>query len=114
MRFSLRTSGDSDHEGCYLSVGHNQPLEDCGFNVTAKTFFIIHGWTVSPGEGALPLDTRFGFLCFGQLKRRLVLPDSALSRSPPLFLWLLVLQTAVKNVMGTSLRGQCGLQQGGI
>ncbi|XP_040488300.1 endothelial lipase isoform X2 [Ursus maritimus] len=47
VRFSLRTSGDSDHEGCYLSVGHNQPLEDCGFNVTAKTFFIIHGWTMS-------------------------------------------------------------------
>ncbi|XP_030890866.1 endothelial lipase [Leptonychotes weddellii] len=47
VRFNLRTSGDSDHEGCYLSLGHNQPLEDCGFNMTAKTFFIIHGWTMS-------------------------------------------------------------------
>ncbi|XP_026924743.2 endothelial lipase isoform X2 [Acinonyx jubatus] len=47
VRFNLRTSGDSEHEGCYLSLGHNQPLEDCGFNMTAKTFFIIHGWTMS-------------------------------------------------------------------
>lgn len=47
VRFNLRTSEDSEHEGCYLPVGHDQPLEDCGFNVTAKTFFIIHGWTMS-------------------------------------------------------------------
>lgn len=47
MRFNLRTSEDPEHEGCYLSFDHNQPLEDCGFNMTAKTFFIIHGWTVS-------------------------------------------------------------------
>lgn len=104
VRFNLRTSEDAEHEGCYLSLGHNQPLEDCGFNMTAKTFFIIHGWAVSPGEGALQLDTGFGFFCFGQLKRILVLPDSTLST--PLFsCGLLVFQTAVKNVMGTSLRG---------
>ncbi|XP_061024951.1 endothelial lipase isoform X1 [Eubalaena glacialis] len=47
VRFNLRTSEDPEHEGCYLSFGHNQPLEDCGFNMTAKTFFIIHGWTMS-------------------------------------------------------------------
>ncbi|XP_007197288.2 endothelial lipase [Balaenoptera acutorostrata] len=47
VRFNLRTSEDPEHEGCYLSFGHNQSLEDCGFNVTAKTFFIIHGWTMS-------------------------------------------------------------------
>ncbi|XP_011929982.1 PREDICTED: endothelial lipase isoform X3 [Cercocebus atys] len=45
VRFNLRTSKDPEHEGCYLSLGHSQPLEDCGFNMTAKTFFIIHGWT---------------------------------------------------------------------
>jgi triacylglycerol lipase len=49
VRFNLRTSKDPEHEGCYLSLGHNRVLEDCGFNMTAKTFFIIHGWTVSPG-----------------------------------------------------------------
>lgn len=49
VRFNLRVSEDPEHEGCYLPLGHNQPLEDCGFNMTAKTFFIIHGWAVSPG-----------------------------------------------------------------
>nr|KAF6471507.1 lipase G, endothelial type [Molossus molossus] len=47
VRFNLRISEDPEHEGCYLSLGHNQSLEDCGFNMTAKTFFIIHGWTMS-------------------------------------------------------------------
>uniref|UniRef100_A0A8B9YK36 Lipase G, endothelial type n=1 Tax=Bos mutus grunniens TaxID=30521 RepID=A0A8B9YK36_BOSMU len=47
VRFNLRTSEDPEDEGCDLSLGHSQPLEDCGFNVTAKTFFIIHGWTMS-------------------------------------------------------------------
>lgn len=47
VRFNLRTSEDPEHEGCYLPLGHNQLLEDCGFNMTAKTFFIIHGWTMS-------------------------------------------------------------------
>nr|XP_027804832.1 endothelial lipase isoform X2 [Marmota flaviventris] len=47
VSFNLRTSKDPEHEGCYLSLGHNQSLEDCGFDVTAKTFFIIHGWTTS-------------------------------------------------------------------
>ncbi|XP_054439603.1 endothelial lipase isoform X2 [Pteronotus mesoamericanus] len=47
VRFNLRISKDPEHEGCYLSFGHNQTLEDCGFNMTAKTFFIIHGWTMS-------------------------------------------------------------------
>lgn len=37
-----------------------------------------------PEEGAL-LSTRFDFLCFGQLKRKLVLPDPSLSL--PVFLW---------------------------
>ncbi|XP_006891814.1 PREDICTED: endothelial lipase [Elephantulus edwardii] len=47
VKFNLRTSVDPDHEGCYFFLGHNQSLEDCGFNITAKTFFIIHGWTMS-------------------------------------------------------------------
>lgn len=47
VRFNLRTSKDPEHEGCYLSLKHDQPLGDCGFNLTAKTFFIIHGWTMS-------------------------------------------------------------------
>ncbi|XP_059563255.1 endothelial lipase [Myotis daubentonii] len=47
VRFNLRTSEDAEHDGCYLPLGHNQPLEDCGFNMTAKTFFIIHGWAMT-------------------------------------------------------------------
>ncbi|XP_037364428.1 endothelial lipase isoform X2 [Talpa occidentalis] len=46
VRFNLRTSQDREHEGCYLSFNHNELSEDCGFNMTAKTFFIIHGWTL--------------------------------------------------------------------
>uniref|UniRef100_A0A8C2MGQ7 Endothelial lipase n=1 Tax=Cricetulus griseus TaxID=10029 RepID=A0A8C2MGQ7_CRIGR len=47
VSFNVRTSMDPEHEGCNLSLGDNQLLEDCGFNMTAKTFFIIHGWTMS-------------------------------------------------------------------
>lgn len=112
VRFNLRTSEDPELEGCYLSLGDNQPLEDCGFNMTAKTFFIIHGWTVSPGEGALQLYTGFGFFCLGQLKRILVLPDSTLS--PPLFLWAACISDSSEDCNGHCAEGQSGLQQGGI
>nr|XP_055219959.1 endothelial lipase-like isoform X1 [Gorilla gorilla gorilla] len=37
----------SEHEGCYLSLGHSQSLEDSSFNMTTKTLFIIHRWTMS-------------------------------------------------------------------
>uniref|UniRef100_A0A7N4PAJ8 Lipase G, endothelial type n=1 Tax=Sarcophilus harrisii TaxID=9305 RepID=A0A7N4PAJ8_SARHA len=47
VRFNVRTSKNPEHEGCYLSTGHDQHLKDCDFNTTAKTFFIIHGWTMS-------------------------------------------------------------------
>ncbi|GAB1301864.1 Endothelial lipase [Apodemus speciosus] len=45
--FNIRTSKDPEHEGCNLSLGDSKLLENCGFNMTAKTFFIIHGWTMS-------------------------------------------------------------------
>ncbi|CAO2594439.1 Endothelial lipase [Lemmus lemmus] len=47
VAFNIRTSKDPEHEGCNLFLGDSQLLEDCGFNMTAKTFFIIHGWTMS-------------------------------------------------------------------
>uniref|UniRef100_A0A8D0HDE2 Lipase G, endothelial type n=1 Tax=Sphenodon punctatus TaxID=8508 RepID=A0A8D0HDE2_SPHPU len=47
VKFNVRTSTDPEDEGCYLSIGQDKCLEDCKFNVTAKTFFIIHGWTMS-------------------------------------------------------------------
>lgn len=47
VRFNLRTSSDPEHKGCYLSLGHDQLLATCGFNTTAKTFFVLHGWTMS-------------------------------------------------------------------
>ncbi|KAM9394319.1 endothelial lipase isoform 2-T2 [Pholidichthys leucotaenia] len=43
----MRRSLDLDQEGCYLQVGNKECLEKCGFNATAKTIFIIHGWTIS-------------------------------------------------------------------
>ncbi|KAL1773693.1 endothelial lipase [Sigmodon hispidus] len=45
--FNIRTSKDPEHEGCNISLGNDQYLEDCGFNMTAKTFFVFHGWTMS-------------------------------------------------------------------
>ncbi|XP_062455259.1 endothelial lipase [Rhea pennata] len=47
VRFNLRSSPDAEHEGCYLAVGEAARLRECNFNVTAKTFLIIHGWTMS-------------------------------------------------------------------
>ena len=43
----MRKSLDLDEEGCYLQAGHRGCLEECGFNATTKTIFIIHGWTVA-------------------------------------------------------------------
>ncbi|NXW51379.1 LIPE lipase, partial [Nyctiprogne leucopyga] len=47
VKFHLRTSPDTEEEGCALTIGHHECLEECEFNVTAKTFLIIHGWTMS-------------------------------------------------------------------
>ncbi|KAM3655846.1 endothelial lipase [Ammospiza maritima maritima] len=47
VKFGLRSSPDAGEDGCALAIGQQQCLEDCEFNVTAKTFFIIHGWTMS-------------------------------------------------------------------
>ncbi|KFQ85858.1 Endothelial lipase, partial [Phoenicopterus ruber ruber] len=46
-KFNLRSSPDAEEDGCVLALGQHKSLEDCKFNVTAKTFFIIHGWTMS-------------------------------------------------------------------
>ncbi|KFQ45261.1 Endothelial lipase, partial [Nestor notabilis] len=46
-KFSLRSAAHAEEEGCAIAVGQHKYLEDCRFNVTAKTFFIIHGWTMS-------------------------------------------------------------------
>ncbi|XP_027752683.1 endothelial lipase [Empidonax traillii] len=47
VRFGVRSSPGAGEDGCAIAVGQHQWLEDCKFNVTAKTFFIIHGWTMS-------------------------------------------------------------------
>ncbi|TMS03234.1 Endothelial lipase [Larimichthys crocea] len=47
IKYNMRRSLDLDHEGCYLQVGKKECIEECGFNVTAKTIFIIHGWAMS-------------------------------------------------------------------
>ncbi|XP_021401196.2 endothelial lipase [Lonchura striata] len=47
VKFGLRSSPGAGEDGCTLAIGQHQCLEDCKFNVTAKTFFIIHGWTMS-------------------------------------------------------------------
>ncbi|XP_051497568.1 endothelial lipase-like [Apus apus] len=47
VKFSVRSGPRGAELGCPLALGHRQGLRDCGFNLTAKTFFIIHGWTMS-------------------------------------------------------------------
>ncbi|KAM6036695.1 endothelial lipase isoform 1-T1 [Theristicus caerulescens] len=47
VKFNLRSWPESEEDGCTLTIGQRKCLEDCKFNATAKTFFIIHGWTMS-------------------------------------------------------------------
>ncbi|XP_030593596.1 endothelial lipase [Archocentrus centrarchus] len=47
IKYNMRKHVDLDQEGCYLKTGREDCLEECGFNTTAKTIFIIHGWTMS-------------------------------------------------------------------
>lgn len=47
IKYNMRKSLDLDQDGCYLQVGRKECLTECGFNATAKTIFIIHGWTMS-------------------------------------------------------------------
>ncbi|CAG08599.1 unnamed protein product, partial [Tetraodon nigroviridis] len=47
VKYNMRKSLDLDREGCYLQAGNRGCLEECGFNATTKTIFIIHGWTIS-------------------------------------------------------------------
>lgn len=46
ITYNMRKSLDLDVDGCILVPGEKKSLLECGFNVTAKTIFIIHGWTV--------------------------------------------------------------------
>ncbi|XP_051509998.1 endothelial lipase [Myxocyprinus asiaticus] len=47
IKYNMRKSLDLDDDGCYLQPGKKESLEECGFNTTAKTILIIHGWTMS-------------------------------------------------------------------
>ncbi|XP_042305411.1 endothelial lipase isoform X2 [Sceloporus undulatus] len=47
VKFNVRVSTNPEDKGCYLTIGEDQHLEDCKFNASAKSFFIIHGWTMS-------------------------------------------------------------------
>ncbi|KAK3540677.1 hypothetical protein QTP70_034590 [Hemibagrus guttatus] len=46
IKYNMRKSEDLDDEGCFLQTGHNEALQQCGFNTTARTILIIHGWTI--------------------------------------------------------------------
>ncbi|KAJ8262781.1 hypothetical protein COCON_G00152380 [Conger conger] len=47
VKFNMRKSLDLDEDGCYLQPGRRECLQECGFNATAKTILVIHGWTMS-------------------------------------------------------------------
>lgn len=67
IKYNMRKSLDLEQEGCYLEVGKKECLEECGFNVTAKTIFIIHGWTVIYSSAIYPLSYLFFLLAKMQL-----------------------------------------------
>lgn len=46
IKYNMRKAVDLDEEGCYLRPGNRECLQECGFNGTAKTILIIHGWTI--------------------------------------------------------------------
>ncbi|XP_061539161.1 lipoprotein lipase isoform X1 [Phycodurus eques] len=46
-RFSLRRPSRPEDDLCYILPGRAESLAACAFNGTAKTFLIIHGWTLS-------------------------------------------------------------------
>ncbi|XP_019752215.1 lipoprotein lipase [Hippocampus comes] len=47
VRFSLRRPSHPEDDLCYIFPGQTDSLAACAFNSTAKTFLIIHGWTLS-------------------------------------------------------------------
>ncbi|XP_040192833.1 endothelial lipase isoform X1 [Rana temporaria] len=44
--FNAHFSTNPD-EGCYLDPGNDECLQNCNYNTSAKTFIVIHGWTMS-------------------------------------------------------------------
>ncbi|XP_043576761.1 lipoprotein lipase-like [Chiloscyllium plagiosum] len=54
-KFSLRTVLDPEEDSCYLIPGQLETISQCNFNQTARTFLVIHGWTVTGMfEGWIP------------------------------------------------------------
>ncbi|XP_040277041.1 endothelial lipase [Bufo bufo] len=46
IQFNAHFSANPD-EGCYLDPENDDCLQDCHYNTSAKTFIVIHGWTMS-------------------------------------------------------------------
>ncbi|KAJ0065170.1 hypothetical protein NL108_005657, partial [Boleophthalmus pectinirostris] len=47
VRFSLRKPSHPDDDVCFIAPGKAESLSACSFNSSAKTFLVIHGWTLS-------------------------------------------------------------------
>ncbi|XP_075041870.1 endothelial lipase [Mixophyes fleayi] len=46
IQFNAHFSANPDEE-CYLDPAQDECLQNCGYNSSAKTFIVIHGWTMS-------------------------------------------------------------------
>ncbi|XP_072100489.1 lipoprotein lipase-like isoform X4 [Mobula birostris] len=46
-RFLLRRPSAPSEDDCCIIAGHTGSLASCNFNASSKTFFIIHGWSVT-------------------------------------------------------------------
>lgn len=46
-KFNLQCSANTDGKDCVIIAGVEESLAKCSFNVTSKTFIIVHGWTTT-------------------------------------------------------------------
>lgn len=60
-KFSLRTSDEPEDDLCYVVPGQRETIKACNFDPDAKTFVVIHGWTVSTEH------KDYKFLFFGKI-----------------------------------------------
>lgn len=58
-KFSVRSAEEPEDDLCYLVPGRQETVSKCGFNTTAQTFAVIHGWSVSGPSMSLRCNLQF-------------------------------------------------------
>ena len=63
-KFSLRTAEEPEEDVCYIRPGRQESITECGFNITAQTFAIVHGWTVGNLQSYFCCISEIGHLSY--------------------------------------------------